>query len=117
MLRSVELKLDALDRSGSCRHQGNKLDKQEAIWSYWATLFCQSREHQSLMFPELEDLRLDFSDWGLDRSDRSKLRVRTFFQCQRYSSSRAKFILGRAIFKKATPVRWIEKPLDRQCEA
>ena len=69
------------------------------------------------MFPELEDLRLDFSDWGLDRSDQSKLRVRNFFHCQRYPSSRAEFILGRAISKKATPVRWLETPLDRQCEA
>ena len=117
MLRSVKLKLNALNESGSCRHVVDKLHGQEAIWSYWAEVFRQPWEHQSLIFPVLEDLCLDFSDWGLDASDWSKLRVRTFFHCQRYPSSRAEFILGRANLKKATPLRWIGTPLDRQCQA
>ncbi|KAM0804047.1 hypothetical protein BDR22DRAFT_818221 [Usnea florida] len=75
MLRSVNLKLNASDRSVSCRHPNHKLDKQEAIWSYWAEIFCQPREHQSPIFPMLEELCLDFSDWGLDASDWSKLRL------------------------------------------
>ena len=117
MLRSVNLKLDASNRSGSCRYIRDKLDRQEAIWSYWAKIFCQALEHQSPVFPMLEDLCLDFSDWGLDALDWSKLRVRTLFHSQRYHSSRAESILGRADLEKATPFRWIGTPLDRQREA
>ena len=86
MLRSVTLSLtkpDTLSSFNSTRMSHNILG-QETIWSFWADFFEPSSEQLSLTFPVLEDLCLRFSQWGLDASDASKLRVRTLFHSQSY---------------------------------
>lgn len=57
--------------------------EQEAIWSYWADFFQPSSKQQSLTFPMLEHLCLDFSHWRLGRGgDKNKLRVCILLPCQ-----------------------------------
>lgn len=65
--------------------------EKEAIWSYWADFFQPSSKQQSLTFPVLEHLCLDFSHWKLGRGDeRSELRVCILLPCQMSSKTCAK---------------------------
>ena len=66
--------------------------EQEAIWSYWADIFQPPSEQQSLIFPSLEDLCLEFSDWGLLRLEANKLRVSILFPCQTFLKTSAEFL-------------------------
>ncbi|CAD6564291.1 MAG: hypothetical protein ASARMPREDX12_002614 [Alectoria sarmentosa] len=82
MLRSVTLSLtkpDTPSSFNSTRMSYNILG-QEAIWSFWGEFFEPSSEQLSLTFPVLEDLCLRFSQWGLDASDASKLRIEPFLR-------------------------------------
>lgn len=63
MLRNVDLVLDRFDDEYMANVRPFD-SKQEAIWSYWADFFQPPSEQQSLTFPMLEYLCLDFSDWG-----------------------------------------------------
>lgn len=54
---------------------------RKRIWSFWCDFFYPSKEQdQSLSFPALRWLALDFTDWELKNGDASKIRARnTFF--------------------------------------
>ena len=88
MLRSVTLDLN---RPGDVYTTNVRpfLIKQEVIWSYWADFFQPSSEQQSLTFPMLERLCLDFSYWDLSRWEAVKLRFSIYFPCQISSKTRA----------------------------
>ena len=87
MLRYVTLNLchpdhaDNYDQEYDPRYKHTS--EREAIWSYWADFFQSSSKQQSLSFPVLEYLCLDFSHWELGRGDEeSKLRVCVLLPCQ-----------------------------------
>ena len=73
MLRSITLRLDIDMRNGNKSIW--KAYVPEAAWSVWAEFLQSSSEQQSLTFPALEDLCLDFSAWNLKNSNEDKLRV------------------------------------------
>ena len=50
-------------------------DELGAAWSVWTEFLQPSSEQHSLTFPALEELCLDFSEWRLEKSNESKLRV------------------------------------------
>ena len=88
MLRCVILSLHDLEKIRMCRN----IHEREAFWSFWAGFFQPSPWHQSLMFPALEGLCLDFTFWGLDDSDACKLRVCTPFHGQDSPDTSAKYL-------------------------
>jgi len=70
-VRRIYLFLDSRDFPQSLQH------RLETPWQEWCEFFePEEREKETLDFPALEDLSLDFGDWKLRGGESSRIRVR-----------------------------------------